>query len=77
MDDIVRHVTELGAARIVPIETERTQVHLDGDRSDKKVEKWRVAALEAAKQCGNPFLPEVTAVQSLAAFLASDAVHAA
>lgn len=75
MDDIVRHATELGAARIVPVETERTQVHLDGDRSGKKVEKWRVAALEAAKQCGNPFLPEIAGVQPLATFLAGDAVN--
>ncbi|MDF3058408.1 MAG: rRNA methyltransferase [Rariglobus sp.] len=77
MDDIVRHATELGAARIVPLETERTQVHLDGDRSDKKIEKWRIVALEAAKQCGNPFLPEITAVQPLAAFLASDVTRGA
>jgi 16S rRNA (uracil1498-N3)-methyltransferase len=70
MDDIIRHATELGAARIVPLSTERTQVHLDGDRSDKKIEKWRVGALEAAKQCGNPFLPEITAVRTLAEFLA-------
>lgn len=75
MDDIVRHATELGAARIIPLATERTQVHLDGDRSDKKIEKWRVAALEAAKQCGNPFLPEITGVQPLAAFLVDDAVQ--
>lgn len=77
MDDIVRHATELGAARIVPVETERTQVHLDGGRSDKKIEKWRTGALEAAKQCGNPFLPEITAVQSLSAFLASEVVASA
>lgn len=77
MDDIVRHATELGAARIVPLETERTQVHLDGGRSDKKVEKWRTAALEAAKQCGNPFLPGIGPVQSLATFLTSDVVQSA
>jgi len=76
MDDIIRHVTELGAARIVPLTTERTQVHLDGDRSDKKTEKWRTAALEAAKQCGTPFLPEITGVQELEAFLTGDLVRA-
>jgi 16S rRNA (uracil1498-N3)-methyltransferase len=72
MDDIIRHATELGAARIVPLSTARTQVHLDGDRSDKKVEKWRVGALEAAKQCGNPFLPEISGVSTLAEFLAGE-----
>ncbi|TSJ79185.1 RsmE family RNA methyltransferase [Rariglobus hedericola] len=77
MDDIIRHATELGTARIVPLSTERTQVHLDGDRSDKKIEKWRTTALEAAKQCGNPFLPEITGVQSLNDFLAGDSVRGA
>jgi 16S rRNA (uracil1498-N3)-methyltransferase len=77
MDDIIRHATELGATRIVPLATERTQVHLDGDRSDKKTEKWRTTALEAAKQCGNPFLPEITGVQSLGDFLASTDTQAA
>ncbi|GAB1489862.1 16S rRNA (uracil(1498)-N(3))-methyltransferase [Opitutaceae bacterium] len=69
MDAIVRKATELGAARIVPLESERTQVHLDGDRSDKKIEKWQVAALEAAKQCGNPWLPEILPLQSAAAYM--------
>jgi 16S rRNA (uracil1498-N3)-methyltransferase len=77
MDNIVRHATELGAARIVPIETERTQVHLEGGRSDKKIEKWRTTALEAAKQCGNPFMPEIGLVQPLGVFLGSDAVKTA
>jgi 16S rRNA (uracil1498-N3)-methyltransferase len=69
MDTIVRKATELGAARIAPLESERTQVHLDGDRSDRKIEKWQGAALEAAKQCGNPWLPEIAPVQSVAAFM--------
>jgi 16S rRNA (uracil1498-N3)-methyltransferase len=71
MDDIVRKATEIGAARIVPLASERTQVHLDADRSDKKIEKWQTAALEAAKQCGNPWLPEITPVQSATAFMES------
>lgn len=77
MDDIVRHATELGAARIIPLLTERTQVRLDDGRSDKKVDKWRVTALEAAKQCGNPFLPEIESVQSLGDFLVSQSVEVA
>jgi 16S rRNA (uracil1498-N3)-methyltransferase len=71
MDEIVRQATELGAARIVPLLTERTQVHLDGERAEKKIEKWRVAAVEAAKQCGNPWVPEITPLQKLEDFLAS------
>ncbi len=71
MDEIVRQATELGAARIVPLLTERTQVHLDPERAAKKVEKWRVAAIEAAKQCGNPWVPEIAPVQTLAELLRS------
>jgi len=69
MDDIVRQATEVGAACIVPLLSERTQVHLDGDRADKKVEKWRTGAIEAAKQCGNPWLPEIMPVQEMPAFI--------
>ena len=71
MDAIVRKATEIGAVRIVPLESERTQVHLDGDRSDKKIDKWQTSALEAAKQCGNPFLPEVSPVQKAGVFMES------
>ncbi|MDB6115682.1 MAG: rsmE [Lacunisphaera sp.] len=70
MDDIVRQATEGGAARIVPLLSERTQVHLDDDRADKKIAKWRTAAIEAAKQCGNPWLPEIAPIQTLASLLA-------
>ena len=71
MDDIVRQATEIGAARIIPLLSERTQVHLDGDRADKKVEKWRTTAIEAAKQCGNPWLPEITPLAKFDEFLAT------
>lgn len=69
MDDIVRQATEIGAARIAPLLSERTQVHLDGDRQDRKLEKWRTIAIEAAKQCGNPWLPEIMPVQEFARFV--------
>jgi 16S rRNA (uracil1498-N3)-methyltransferase len=67
MDAIVRKATELGAARIAPLESERTVVHLDGDRTDRKIDKWQQAAIEAAKQCGNPFVPEILPLQTATA----------
>ena len=69
MDDIVRQATEVGAARIVPLLSERTQVHLEADRADKKIDKWRTAAIEAAKQCGNPWLPEIAPITRFDEFL--------
>ena len=59
MDSIVRKATEIGVSAIVPLESERTQMHLDGDRSDRKIGRWQTAALEAAQQCGNPWLPRM------------------
>lgn len=75
MDAIVRKATEIGAVRIVPLESERTQVHLDGERQDRKIEKWQVAALEAAKQCGNPFVPEILPVQKAIAYMEAARGH--
>jgi 16S rRNA (uracil1498-N3)-methyltransferase len=71
MDSIVRKATEIGVTQIFPLESERTQVRLDDERSDRKIEKWQTAALEAAKQCGNPFLPQIMPVQNAAAFMES------
>ncbi|MBA4138372.1 MAG: 16S rRNA methyltransferase [Opitutus sp.] len=73
MDEIVRQATELGAVRVAPLQSERTQVHLDAGRAEKKVEKWRTAAVEAAKQCGNPWVPEVAPLQTLETLLATTA----
>lgn len=71
MDAIVRKATEIGVARIAPLESERTQVHLEGERSDRKVDKWQTAALEAAKQCGNAYIPAIEPVQKATAFMES------
>jgi 16S rRNA (uracil1498-N3)-methyltransferase len=71
MDAIVRKATELGAARIAPLESDRTIVHLEDDRTSRKIERWQAAVVEAAKQCGNPFVPEILPVQSAAAFIES------
>jgi 16S rRNA (uracil1498-N3)-methyltransferase len=69
MDSIVRKATEIGVSVIVPLESERTQVRLDADRSDRKIGKWQTVALEAAKQCGNPWLPEIGPVTAASAFM--------
>ncbi len=71
MDSIVRKATEIGVSAIIPLESERTQVHLEGERSDRKIGKWQTAALEAAKQCGNPWLPEIGQVTPASAFMES------
>jgi 16S rRNA (uracil1498-N3)-methyltransferase len=68
MDTIIEKATELGAARIVPLLTEHTISRPDDDHAASKLEKWRTTALEAVKQCGNPWLPRVEAPVSFADF---------
>ncbi|HQF37829.1 MAG TPA: 16S rRNA (uracil(1498)-N(3))-methyltransferase [Opitutaceae bacterium] len=71
MDAIVRKATEIGVAGIVPLVSERTEVQLESDREENKLEKWRAAAIEAAKQCGNAFLPAIQPVQRATDFMES------
>ena len=69
MDTIVEKATELGAARIVPLLTEHTVSRPDEDSAANKLEKWQTTALEAVKQCGNPWLPRIEAPVTFADFL--------
>lgn len=68
-DSILRQATELGVKRIQPIITRWTQVHIK-DASLKR-EKWRQQLIEACKQSGNPWLPELGDPLPLNAFLGS------
>jgi 16S rRNA (uracil1498-N3)-methyltransferase len=52
MELIVQKAVELGAARIVPILSDRTIVQIESSEVAKKTEKWNSIALEACKQCG-------------------------
>jgi 16S rRNA (uracil1498-N3)-methyltransferase len=72
MDSIVRMATEVGVAAIAPLQSERTIVRVD-EGSEHKQEKWETVAIEAAKQCGNPWLPEIRPVQSVDTFVAGGA----
>lgn len=70
MDLIVQKATELGAARIVPILSERSVPRIDPAEGARKVEKWRALAVEAIKQCGTPWLPQIDLPNTPTAFLA-------
>lgn len=72
MDLILQKATELGVAVIAPVITDRTEVKLDGERSDKKMNHWRGVLAAACEQCGRARLPEILEPQSLAKFAASD-----
>jgi 16S rRNA (uracil1498-N3)-methyltransferase len=73
MDLIIQKGTELGAAAIVPLLSERTVVQCDAEEGIRKLEKWRTVAIEAAKQCGQNWLPTIQTPVTPKAFFASSA----
>jgi 16S rRNA (uracil1498-N3)-methyltransferase len=59
MDLIIEKATELGAAEIAPLLSERTVVRIGADDAKDKREKWERVAIEACKQCGQNWLPDI------------------
>lgn len=59
-DLVVQKTTELGVTTITPLITRHADIHLR-DQSDatKRVARWQRIALEAAKQSGRAFVPEI------------------
>lgn len=68
MDLIMQKAVELGAAAIAPIISDRTIVHLQDKEAVQKQAKWQQVAIEAAKQCGQNWLPRVLLPRKLADF---------
>jgi 16S rRNA (uracil1498-N3)-methyltransferase len=77
MDLIVQKAVELGAAGIAPLISERTIVDLDPKEAAQKQTKWQQVAIEAAKQCGQNWLPSVDPPRKLKDFFSSTSSVAA
>lgn len=68
MELIVQKAVEIGVAEIAPLISERTIVHLDQKESQQKRAKWQQIAIEAAKQCGQNWLPRIHSPRKLKDF---------
>src|SRR6218665_140473 len=66
MDWLVEKATELGAASITPLLTERSVLKLRGERADKKIAHWQAVAVAACEQCGRNRVPPVHPAMALA-----------
>ena len=64
-DWLVEKATELGAAKLLPVMTQRTVAER------VRLERLEAIAIEAAEQCGRTRLPEIAEPVSLKQFLAS------
>jgi 16S rRNA (uracil1498-N3)-methyltransferase len=70
IESIIQKAVELGARRIVPLLTERVVTQLDAEDAAVKREKWQQVAIEAIKQCGAAWLPQIEAPMTIAEYLA-------
>jgi len=69
IESIIQKAVELGVRRIVPLLTERVVTRLDASDAADKQEKWRQVAIEAIKQCGAAWLPQIEPPTNLAEVL--------
>lgn len=78
MELVIQKGTEIGAVGFIPFQSERAIVQYDGKKEEKRLERWRRIAKEAAEQAHRGRLPAVAPVMRwrglLAAFDAYDAV---
>jgi 16S rRNA (uracil1498-N3)-methyltransferase len=59
MDVLVRHLTEIGIAKWMPVTTEFSVPQPKETKTDPRVKRWESIAIEAAKQCGRTRIPEI------------------
>lgn len=64
MELIIQKAVELGAYEIVPVETKRCVVRLDGKKAEKKTARWQQIAESAAKQSKRMLVPRIHSVMS-------------
>src|SRR3990167_6031507 len=59
MDYVIQKTVELGIKKIIPLLTERCQVKLDKERSQKRLSHWQSIVISACEQCGRSDIPEI------------------
>lgn len=64
-EDIIQKCTELGMTRLVPTLTKRSVSRPDEKGAEKKNQRYRKIALEAAQQSGRGIVPEISCQTTL------------
>ena len=65
MDWILQKATELGVAAFTPLLSDRTEVKLDQERSDKRLSHWHGVIHSACEQSGRALIPAIHAPVSI------------
>lgn len=69
MDWVIQKATELGVSQITPLQSERVEVRLQGEREEKKLAHWRAVAISACEQSARNRIPAIDDVQPLFAWI--------
>ncbi|KJU87413.1 16S rRNA methyltransferase [Candidatus Magnetobacterium bavaricum] len=64
MDLVVEKSTELGVGRIIPLLTQRGQIHYT-----RRLDRWKKIAIEAARQSGRVVVPDIAQVMNMSSLL--------
>lgn len=65
MDWAIQKATELGATEITPLITEHSEVRLNKERAEKRLEHWQQVAISACEQSGRSRVPVIHPIQKI------------
>ena len=68
-DSIVDKATQLGVNIIIPLQSENTIIRIPRDKVIGKRLRWQKIAVEAAKQCGCSYVPEIAPITDFSSLL--------
>lgn len=69
IDEIIDKLTQLGADKIIPMETERVVVKLDKIKKEQRLKRWQKIGLGAAQQSQRNLKPEISGVAEIGSVL--------
>ena len=72
---ILQKGTELGVGTFVLTQMERSVGRIKSERQEKRLQRWQKIVQEAARQCGQPWLPQLDLRSSLAAAVSGNAAE--
>lgn len=64
-DPLLKHAVELGVNRIIRVQCERAVSEVKSGQEEKKRQRWTDCLIEACKQSGTPWLPELDFADSV------------
>lgn len=62
---LLQKTTELGVNKLIPIETKRSVVKIEGNKEKAKIDRWKKICKEASEQSFRTDIPEISSILTL------------